>query len=327
METNISPATQKFIEACDKFSVDMLREAIAEGADLNYRDKYGDSPFDNMVWLADNAYDNTYDPEYNVGITGDDLIEFASVLIDNGFDLTYTPPEDKDEQGTFWSVAKWGGSLKLLEFMLSKGLNPNYISYDSRCSALDELEGDVWMEDVACGNPEYAAYLYEAARLAVAYGALSTFHLRKEYEPGDEEWFRAAMNLDVDFFKSKSAEELIEQQADTMVVCHAKYGYPRESYYEIEKLQSRIIPLLDVIIEKIGIERLNSHTLNDCVELQYVIILEHLLKLGANPNVNCFNEHYRHIKSSAKYTLVKEGHYYKSEARARMNELLCDVEF
>jgi hypothetical protein len=241
METNISPATQKFIEACDKFSVDMLREAIAEGADLNYRDKYGDSPFDNMVWLADNAYDNTYDPEYNVGITGDDLIEFASVLIDNGFDLTYTPPEDKDEQGTFWSVAKWGGSLKLLEFMLSKGLNPNYISYDSRCSALDELEGDVWMEDVACGNPEYAAYLYEAARLAVAYGALSTFHLRKEYEPGDEEWFRAAMNLDVDFFKSKSAEELIEQQADTMVVCHAKYGYPRESYYEIERLQSRII--------------------------------------------------------------------------------------
>lgn len=325
METNISPATQKFIEACDKFSVDMLREAIAEGADLNYRDKYGDSPFDNMVWLADNAYDNTYDPEYNIGITGDDLIEFASVLIDNGFDLTYTPPEDKDEQGTFWSVAKWGGSLKLLEFMLSKGLNPNYISYDSKCSALDELEGDVWMEDVACGNPEYAAYLYEAARLAVAYGALSTFHLRKEYEPGDEEWFRAAMNLDVDFFKSKSAEELIEQQADTMVVCHAKYGYPRESYYEIEKLQTRIMPVLDVIIDKIGIEKLNVHTLNDCVELQYVTILEHLLKLGANPNVNCFNEHYRHIKSSAKYTLEKEGHYYQPEARNRMNELLKHV--
>lgn len=325
METNISPATQKFIEACDKFSIDLLREAIAEGADLNYRDKFGESPFDNMVWLADNAYDHTYYPEDNVGITEDDLIEFASVLIDNGFDLSSTPPEDKDESGTFWMVAKWGGSLKLLEFMLSKGLNPNYISYESGWSALDELEGDVWMEDVACGNPEFAAYLYEAARLAVAYGALSKFHLKREYEPGDEVWFRAAMNLDLEFFQSKSAEELIERQADTMVVCHAKYGYPRESYYEIEKLQTRIMPVLDVIIDKIGIEKLNVHTLNDCVELQYVTILEHLLKLGANPNVNCFNEHYRHIKSSAKYTLEKEGHYYQPEARSRMNELLKHV--
>lgn len=322
METNISPATQKFIEACDKFSVDMLREAIAEGADLNYRDKYGDSPFDNMVWLADNAYDYKYDPEYNVGITGDDLIEFATILIDNGFDLTYTPPADKDEQGTYWSVAKWGGSLKLLEFMLSKGLNPNYISYESGCSALDELEGDVWMEDVACGNPEFAEYLYEAARLSVAYGALPTCHVKKDYKPGEEEWYKAAMNLDAEFFKNKTAEDLIENYADSMIVCHAKYGFPRESYYEIEKLQSRIIPVLQVIIDKVGVENINKHTLHDCVEHQYVSILEYLLSLGANPEVNCFNEHYRHIKSSAKYTLEKEGHYYQPKARERMKELL-----
>ena len=322
MEKSISPATQKFIQACEKFSIDMLREAIKEGADLNYRDEFGDSPFDNMVWLADNAYDYTYDPEYNVGITGDDLIEFAAILIDNGFDLTYTPPADKDEQGTYWSVAKWGGSLKLLEFMLSKGLNPNYISYESGCSALDELEGDVWMEDVACGNPEFAEYLYEAARLSVAYGALPTCHVKKDYKPGEEEWYKAAMNLDTEFFKNKSAEDLIENYADSMIVCHAKYGFPRESYYEIEKLQCRIIPVLQVIIDKVGVENINKHTLHDCVEHQYVSILEYLLSLGANPDVNCFNEHYRHIKSSAKYTLEKEGHYYQPKARERMKELL-----
>lgn len=322
METIISPATQKFINACDTFNIELLREAIAEGADLNYRDEFGDSPFDNMVWLADNAYDYTYDPEYNVGITGDDLIEFASILIDNGFDLTYTPPADKDEQGTYWNVAKWGGSLKLLEFMLSKGLNPNYISYESGCSALDELEGDVWMEDVACGNPEFAEYLYEAARLSVAYGALPTCHVKKDYKPGEEEWYKAAMNLDTEFFKNKTAEDLIENYADSMIVCHAKYGFPRESYYEIEKLQSRIIPVLQVIIDKVGVENINKHTLHDCVEHQYVAILEYLLSLGANPDVNCFNEHYRHIKSSAKYTLEKEGHYYQPKARERMKELL-----
>lgn len=78
---------------------------------------------------------------------------------------------------------------------------------------------------------------------------------------------------------------------------------------------------------KIGIGCLNEHTLHDCVDHQYVAILEYLLKLGANPNVNCFTKHYKHIRSSAKYTLVKEGHYYKPEARERMHKLLADVEF
>ena len=59
-------------------------------------------------------------------------------------------------------------------------------------------------------------------------------------------------------------------------------------------MQSRIIPILQVIIDKIGIENINKHTLNDCVEHQYVAILEYLLKLGANPDVHSFNEHYKH---------------------------------
>ena len=42
--------------ACDTLSLDLHREAIAEGADLNYRDKHGESPFDEMVWAADDAY-------------------------------------------------------------------------------------------------------------------------------------------------------------------------------------------------------------------------------------------------------------------------------
>ena len=257
METIISQATQKFINACDTFNIELLREAIAEGADLNYRDEFGESPFDEMVWAADNAYFRE-EIENADDFTEEDMIEFASLLIDNGFDLTYTPPEDKDEQGTYWSVAKWGGSLKLLEFMLSKGLNPNYISYESGCSALDELEGDVWMEDVACGNPEFAEYLYEAARLSVAYGALPTCHVKRDYKPGEEEWYKAAMNLDVEFFNNKTAKDLIENHADAMIVCHAKYGFPKESYYEIEKLQSRIIPVLQVIIDKVGIENIND---------------------------------------------------------------------
>lgn len=320
METVITPATQKFINACDTFSINLLREAVAEGADLNYRDEFGESPFEEMVWAADNAYIRE-EIENADNFTEEDMIEFASILIDNGFDLSYIPPSDKDEPGTFWSVAKWSGSLKLLEFMLSKGLATNYITYEGM-SPLSELEGDVWMEEVGCCNPEFAAYLYEAARLSIAYGALPTFHVKKEYKPGEEEWYKAAMNLDIEFFNNKTAEELIENHADTLIVCHAKYGFPKESYYDIEKLQSRIIPVLQVIIDKIGVDNINKHTLHDCVEHQYVTILEYLLRLGANPDVNCFNQHYKHIKSSAKYTLEKESHYYQPKARKRMKELL-----
>lgn len=58
-----------------------------------------------------------------------------------------------------------------------------------------------------------------------------------------------------------------------------------------------------------------------------VDLLREAIAEGADPYINCFIQAYWHIKSSAKYTLEKEGHYYQPEARARMNELLCNVEY
>jgi hypothetical protein len=324
MEINISHATQKFIESCDKFSVDLLREAIAEGADLNYRDEYGDSPFDDMMLYIEKPFNDELNGCYTSPYNEEDMLKFASMLVAGGFNVGHTPRDNSDEVGTFWHVAKWGGSLKLLEYLLSKGLNPNYIMEEGY-SALDELESHIWLEDAACGYPLYASYLYEAARLSVAYGALPTKLIKGEYKPGEKELYQAAINLDIEYFKQRTAEELIKTEADRIIINHAKYGSPRESYYEIDKFQRRIIPVLEEVIDKIGIDRLNNHTLHDCVEHQYVTILEYLLKRGANPYANCFTKHYRHIKSSAKYTLEKEGHYYQPEARNRMNELLKHV--
>lgn len=324
METNISPATQKFIEACDKFSIDMLREAIAEGADLNYRDEYGESPFDEMMLYIDKPFNDESEGYYTSPCNEEDLLKFASVLVEGGFNVGCTPRDYSGEIGTFWHVAKWGGSLKLLEYLLGKGLNPNYIMEDG-CSTLDELIYDTWVEEVACGRPGYASYLYEAARLSIAYGALPTKLIKEEYKPGEKELYQAAINLDVEYFKQRTAEELVKSEADRILVNFSKYGSPRESYYEIDKFQYRLISILEVVVDKIGIDRLNSHTLHDCVDNQYVDVLEYLLNRGANPYVNCFVESYWHIKSSAKYTLEKEGHYYQPEARNRMNELLKHV--
>ena len=49
--------------------------------------------------------------------------------------------------------------------------------------------------------------------------------MKKEYKPGEEEWYKAAMNLDIEFFNNKTAVDLIENHADAMIVCHAKYGF------------------------------------------------------------------------------------------------------
>ena len=107
-----------------------------------------------------------------------------------------------------------------------------------------------------------------------------------------------------------------------MLVYYGRYGFPKEFYFEPEKFQKRLIAALDKIIDVIGIENLDNHVLNECVEQQYDLVLEHLLKRGANPNVNCFTSYYNYVKSSALWTAEKDGEYYAEGIAEKMTAAL-----
>ena len=310
--------------ACETGNIELLKQAIAEGCDVNYvNNQWDETCFEKMIWYwgcgGGNEADNDYEPDWPQW-SEEHMIEFVGIMIDAGLDLNRISHDGLESFNLFWSVAKWGQSLPLLEYMLQRGMNPNYM--DGDCSMLDALDGDIFAEE-CCGKPNYAAELYNACRLAVAYGALPSILLGKQYEEGEEDYYEAAMRLDGEYFIAKAKDNPGKDlKADKMLVYYGRYGYPKEFYYETEKFQKRLIAALDKIVDVIGIENLDNHVLNECVEQQYDLVLEHLLIRGANPNVNCFTSYYNYVKSSALWTAEKDGEYYAEGIAEKMKAAL-----
>ena len=145
----------------------------------------------------------------------------------------------------------------------------------------------------------------------------------KQYEEDEAGYYDAAVKLDADYFLAKAKDILGKDlKADMMLVFYGRYGFPKEFYFETEKFQKRLIAALDKIIDVKGIENLDNHVLNECVEQQYDLVLEHLLIRGANPNVNCFTSYYNYVKSSALWTAEKDGEYYAEGIAEKMKAAL-----
>ena len=89
-----------------------------------------------MMLYIEKPFNDELNGCYTSPYNEEDMLKFASMLVAGGFNVGHAPRDNSDEVGTFWHVAKWGGSLKLLEYLLSKGLNPNYIMEEGY-SALD----------------------------------------------------------------------------------------------------------------------------------------------------------------------------------------------
>ena len=105
----------------------------------------------------------------------------------------------------------------------------------------------------------------------------------------------------------------------------ARYYYPEQWYCETEEFEKRMIPVYKEIIAKIGIENLSSNVLYECVCQKLPLLLEFLLKEGANPNVNCFNDSYKWVKSSSLYELYLEGNYFSKDLYLRMKKALLEA--
>lgn len=109
------------------------------------------------------------------------------------------------------------------------------------------------------------------------------------------------------------------------MVQYGKYGYAHEFYYDSDTFQKRLLAALMEIVDVIGIENLDNHVLEACVDQQYDRVLDALLSAGANPNVNCFSPSYKYIHSSALYTVQKQGEYYEAGKADKMKASLLSA--
>lgn len=154
---------EKYIESTKTGDVNLLREAIAEGADINLEVRPNDETyFEQMVYdwgCGESWYKENPDTEPGPPFPEDQLLEYTRVLVENGFNVDHCVDEDNDPLDVFWHVAKWSGSLRLLEYLLQNGMNPNGPKRYGGSSPLDELEGDIFMEE-CCGYPNYADQIY-----------------------------------------------------------------------------------------------------------------------------------------------------------------------
>ena len=169
-------ANEKFIESCNKADIELLRAAIAEGADVNLETRPGGSTyFEEMVfdWGSDmRMVIEKNAQEFLPALTEDQLVDFATVLVENGLNLDHcSGAEDGDPLDTFWYVAKWGRSLKLLDYLLQNGLKPAMQKTAFGLSPLEQLQSDLDLE-IMCDHKLFAQYLTEVIRLSIAYGAL-----------------------------------------------------------------------------------------------------------------------------------------------------------
>lgn len=314
---------QKFIEACKICNKQLLLEAISEGVDVNLKDELWGTYFGEMIYHWGSCWDYYYDFEKKETAprwSEDEILEFATIVVDNGFDLNFVMDDGMEVTDFYWHVAKWGNSFNLLRLFFQKGMDPNHLAGER--SMLEELHSDIFAEE-CCGYPEIAKYLYDVCRFSIAYGALPSNLIRKDYGIWGEDAYNAAINLAPDYFiKLAETSQTSILGADYLLVNYGKYGYPKEFYYESCNFQSRLIQALDPIVSIIGIENLDDATLDECVEQQYDIVLKYLLDKGANPNCNCFTPTYSHIPSSALYTAYKHKDYFDKDVSDRMIEML-----
>lgn len=311
---------EKFIEACRTCDTKLLLESIEDGVDVNLQDEPWGSYFGIMIYRWGSCWG--YYDETDFRWSEDQVIEFANIIVDNGFDLNMII-DDGDIRDFYWQVARWSESPKLLEVLFKRGMNPNHLGGDR--SMLDNLHDDIFMERM-CDCLKCSRYLYEACRLSIAYGALPGYLIRKDYHPFDEEIYNAAISLNSGFFiKLAETSDISCMRIDYLMVKNGKYGYPKEYYFETAKFQKRLIDALTPIVSIIGICNLDIAIFNECVDQQYDQVLECLLDLVKKSDCNYFSPHYGYVISSALDIANTQKEYYKKEVADRMIKMLLDA--
>lgn len=311
---------EKFIEACRICDTILLLESIGDGVDVNLQDEIFGSYFGIMIYRWGSCWG--YHDESGLRWPENQVIEFANIIVDNGFDMNMII-DDGDVRDFYWYVARWSESTKLLEVLFKRGMNSNHLDGDR--SMLDNLYDDIFMERM-CDCLKSSKYLYEACRLSIAYGTLPGYLIRKDYHPFDEKIYNAAISLNSDYFiELAETSDISGMRIDYLMVKNGKYGYPKEYYFETDKFQKRLIDALIPIVSILGICNLDIATFNECVYQQYDQVLEYLLDLGKKSDCNYFSPHYGHVISSALDIANTQKEYYEKEVADRMIKMLLDA--
>lgn len=303
-------------KAYRNLDINLLKEAIRLGADINHTDEYGETLFETMVYEVGQGMES--DPDK---YSEEDLFKFTDALIENGLDLNHYADDGVETWSTYTIAAKWSNSLKYLEYLLQKGMNPNLITDKDNYSHWEDIDGDIFAEE-CCGCFSFASYLYNASRLSVAYGAKPMILLRREGTPDVIALQDIAMNLDVPGLESLSPEENLDNGLSAWCTYYSRFIYGYDFYYNPDKYQERVIEALDCIIAKIGVGQIDNDCIYDCVTGQLVQVMRYLLRKGANPNVNCFTSSYSYVKSSALFELQHRYDYYDRNKARQMYGLL-----
>lgn len=308
-------------KAYDDLDVSLLKQAVGMGVDVNQGDESDESWFEHTIWCYGSAcdYDRTDFEQIKVK-----MMDFSRELVANGLNLNRYYDDFGEIVTTFESVARWSRHPKLLEYLLQNGMNPNFMIGKERRSPYDNLDEDIFAEE-CCGYYDCACDLYNMCRLAVAYGAKPIELLKPGGSPEVNAICDLGMKLDSAGIAKLDAKSIIDCKLSHECTYYSKFEYGYDFYYNPEKYEERVISALSVIIEKTGIESIDDNCLDDCVDGQLVNVLEYLLKKGADPNVNCFTESYKWVKSSALYELDKRGSYYSQQKKERMTELLLNA--
>lgn len=290
-------------KAFENFDISLLQECIDAGYDMNKPDEYNDTYFSEALYCyGDDDSDNTNIPVKQV-------ISFLDFAIKHGLYLDYTFDDCGEIYGDPFKIVKYCYNDEIVEFLLQHGMNINYMVYNG-CSFYDDVSHHVFFDE---RGSNAAKFVYYRERLITYYGAKPAYLLHNEDSDEEKRLFDIILSFDLEKISALTSEEIIDNKLDSILIDRGRFYYSEEWYKEPEKYQKKLIEVFTVLLKKNNISQISDDILHECIYQQLPDLLEFLLDKGANPNVNCFNDSYKWVKSSAMYELLLEGSYFTEE--------------
>ena len=321
---------KKFIKAFEEFNIELLQECLDEGMDINANPSnyFLPSLLAESLEFLDEDFDSERYENWAYGdidvkspIIETDRIKFIKFCIEKGINLNAKEDDCGEIIYLAFDVARYCYDYNVVKFKLSQNINLNVMVKDS-VSILDFAGEHIFCDGYGSRG---AMCSYYQERLLTYYGAKPAAMLEAQLSENEKLLHQALFSLDINRIKELLPEDILKYKLDSVLIEWARYYYPEQWYCETEEFEKRMIPVYKEIIAKIGIENLSSNVLYECVCQKLPLLLEFLLKEGANPNVNCFNDSYKWVKSSSLYELYLEGNYFSKDLYLRMKKALLEA--
>lgn len=302
----------KLQEAFDNFDISLLQKCIDAGYNMNAVTYPDDSYFTKALFCyGSEDWDNTKIPVKQV-------IEFLDFALKNGLDINHTFYDCGEVAGDAFDIVRYCYNDEVTEFLLQHGMNLNYMATKTM-SFYDYISAHVFWDIRGSSDAKFS---YERERLITYYGSKPAELLENKDTDEQKKLFNIILSLDIEKISKLTANQIIDNKLDSILINRGQFYYPQEWYKNSAEYQKKLIAVFDVIISKIGINKISNDILWQCIYQQLPDLLEFLLEKGANPNVNGFCESYSWVKSSAMYDLIEEGTYFTKDL---FNRFLKDL--